>query len=105
MHTPISIRDALTLRLVGFGIRSAAFFIWGGMGVQETIYALLSGIIGLSPASLIALSLVTRLREFVAAVPGIVLWLGRGGYRSVSSERSESQNEKREDEKRPNWHE
>jgi putative membrane protein len=91
MHTPISIRDALTLRLVGFGIRSAAFFIWGGMGIQETIYALLSGLIGLSPASLIALSLVTRLREYVPAVPGIALWLGRGGLRSVSSERAEKQ--------------
>jgi putative membrane protein len=86
MHTPISVLDALTLRLVGFGIRSAAFVIWGGMGVQEAIYGLLSGFIGVSPASLIAISLVTRLREFIPAVPGVALWLGLESYHQATDQ-------------------
>jgi putative membrane protein len=93
MHTPISVLDALTLRLVGFGIRSAAFVIWGGMGVQEAIYGLLSGFIGVSPASLVAISLVTRLREFIPAIPGVALWLGLEGYHQAAGQ-SESQENK-----------
>jgi putative membrane protein len=88
MHSPISVRDAFTLRLVGFGIRSAAFFIWGGMGVQESIYALLSSFIGLSPAELIAISLATRLPEFFSAVPGVALWLGKESYKPVDDSES-----------------
>jgi putative membrane protein len=88
MQTPISVRDAFTLRLVGFGIRSAAFFIWGGMGVQESIYALLSSFIGLSPAELIAISLATRLPEFVSAIPGVALWLAKESYQTIDDSES-----------------
>lgn len=95
MNTPVSIMEALTLRLVAFGIRSVTFFIWGGLGVQEGTYALLSGFVGLSPASLVAISLATRVREIVTAIPGVAFWMADEGYRAVKMARSESYVEKK----------
>ncbi|HYW34393.1 MAG TPA: lysylphosphatidylglycerol synthase domain-containing protein [Balneolaceae bacterium] len=95
MNTPISILDALTLRLIAFGIRSIAFVVWGGLGVQESTYALLSSFVGLSPASLVAISLATRVREIVAAIIGMAFWLGREGYENVENKKLESEEEER----------
>jgi len=73
--SPVTLVEALTLRLVGFGIRSAAFIIWGGIGIQEGAYALLSTFVGLPPATLIAISLLTRVREILTGLPGLLTWL------------------------------
>ncbi len=71
----LSVIDAVTLRVVGFAIRSAAFFVWGGLGIQEGAFAAIGAIYGLPPAELIAISLATRVREIAVAVPGVSFWL------------------------------
>jgi len=75
MGLEISLLDALTLRVVSLAVRSAAFFVWGGFGVQEGMFAAVGALYGLSPASLIALSLATRVRELLVAAPGLSWWL------------------------------
>lgn len=83
MGLEMSLWDAVALRVAGFAARSAAFFVWGGLGVQEGMFAAVGVALGYSPASLIALSLATRLRETVSAVPGVAFWLWTEGHRMV----------------------
>jgi putative membrane protein len=87
MNMPISFVDALALRLISFGVRSAAFFVWGGLGIQEGMYALLSAFVGLSPSSLIVISLATRAQEIITAILGAGSWLGHEGYHSFMMNR------------------
>ena len=75
MGVPIGLGEAVMLRVLGFAVRSAAFFVVGGLGVQEATYAVLAAVLGLEPASLIALSLATRVREVLASLPAIAIWL------------------------------
>lgn len=75
MGLELSLLDALTLRVASRAVRSAAFFVWGGFGVQEGTFAALGALYGIPPASLIALSLATRVREVLVAVPGLGWWL------------------------------
>jgi putative membrane protein len=90
LYTPITLFDALTLRLITYGVRNAAFFIWGGLGVQESLYALFATFIGWTPASLIAISLATRVQEIAAAIPGVAFWLWQESYRAISTGQSEA---------------
>ncbi len=87
LHIPLSPLDAITLRVVGFAVRSLAFMVWGGIGVQEGAFLLLSSVTGVAPAGLIALSLATRFRELLVALPAMGLWL-RAEHRFQPSERS-----------------
>lgn len=86
----VSVLEAVTLRVVSFGVRSLAFIVWGGLGVQEGVYALLSAFVGLPPGTLIAISLATRVREIVAAIPGVIIWVTGEGIRigRMKSEKS-----------------
>lgn len=86
MGLEVTMLDALTLRVLGFALRSAAFFVAGGLGVQEATYALLSGAIGVPPADLIALSLATRVRELLASVPGLLVWMGLEARAKLAAE-------------------
>lgn len=81
--SPISVVEAITLRLVSFGVRSMAFVVWGGLGIQEGAYALMSTFVGLPPATLVAISLATRVREIVVAIPGVIAWLTAEGLRAT----------------------
>jgi len=93
MGFEVSVLEAVTLRVVSFGVRSLAFVVWGGLGVQEGVYALLSAFVGLPPGTLIAISLATRVREIVAAIPGVIIWVTGEGMRFVrmKSEKSISE--------------
>src|SRR5699024_9600262 len=88
MNTPISFVDAITVRLISFGVRSAVFFIWEGLGIQESMYALLSVVVGISPSALIIISLATRVQEIITAIPGAALWFRSEGYRIIETTRS-----------------
>lgn len=81
--TPLSLLDAVTLKVVALGVRSAAFFVWGGLGLQEGTYALLAPLTGVPPSGLVAVSLATRVREMVVAVPGVAAWLTGEGLRAA----------------------
>lgn len=86
LGTPLSVGDAVTVKVVGLGVRSAGFFVWGGVGLQEGTYALLAPLTGLSPSGLIAVSLATRVRELAVSLPGVAAWLTGEGMRAARRE-------------------
>ena len=71
---PVTLAEALVLESLGQAVRSAAFFIPGGLGVQEAGYLLFGMIYHLPPEMGLALSLVKRLREVLLGLPGIITW-------------------------------
>lgn len=90
LGTPVSPVEAIALRVMGVAARGLAFVVWGGLGVQEGAFALLGSFVGLPASSLVAISLATRVRELMGAVPGIAVWLAGEGVRAVRSSPSES---------------
>lgn len=82
----------LTIEALIFTLRTVAFAIPGGVGVQEGAYVLIGPLFGLSPGNALALSLVKRARDLCVGVPGLALWQwlewrsGRGGGRAGGRE-------------------
>jgi len=64
----------LSLESAIFALRSVAFAIPAGIGVQEAGYALLSPLIGLPAEAALALALAKRARDIVIALPTLILW-------------------------------
>lgn len=83
LGTPVSPLEAVALRVLGVAARGLAFVVWSGLGVQEGTYALLGTFVGMPPSTLIAISLATRVRELIGALPGIAVWLVGEGVRAV----------------------
>jgi putative membrane protein len=71
---PILLEQALIIESLGQAIRSAAFFVPAGLGVQEGSLLLLAAALGLPAATGLALSLVKRLREVVLGLPALLAW-------------------------------
>ncbi len=71
---PVTLRQALVLESLGHAIRSAAFVVPGGIGVQEGAYVLLAMTYGIPPQQGLALSLIKRAREIILGLPGLVIW-------------------------------
>jgi len=74
MDLPASFLNALILQSMAFTIRSAAFAVPGGIGVQEGGYVFVGGLLGIPGESAFALSLITRLRELGLGIPGLITW-------------------------------
>lgn len=70
----VSVADALMIESVSITIRSAAFAVPGGLGLQEGSLLLLGQLVGLSPQSALALALVKRVREVAVGLPALALW-------------------------------
>lgn len=62
---------ALILESLGQAARTAGFIVPGALGVQEGGYVFLGSLIGLSPGTSLALSLVKRAREIITGVPAL----------------------------------
>jgi putative membrane protein len=79
---PVDIWTALLLESLGQAVRSAAFAIPAGLGVQEGGFLLLGTALGFPPDIALALSLAKRARELVMGLPGLVAWQFKGwvGY-------------------------
>ncbi|MBA2409623.1 MAG: flippase-like domain-containing protein [Gammaproteobacteria bacterium] len=71
---PVGLAEALILESLGQAIRSAAFAVPGALGVQESGFILLGGLLGVPPTIALALSLAKRVRELALGLPGIVAW-------------------------------
>lgn len=65
---------ALTVESLGQVAKSLGFAIPGAVGVQEGGYALVCGVLGVSPELGLALSLAKRVREVIWGVPALVFW-------------------------------
>ena len=69
-----SLRQATVVEGVGQIVRTAGFAVPGALGVQEGGLVLVCGLLGIAPASAIALSLLRRIRELALGLPGLVVW-------------------------------
>jgi putative membrane protein len=85
---PVSLADALLLESLGQAARNAAFFIPGGLGVQEGSYLSLGVVLGISPELTLALSLAKRAREVLLGVPGLLAWQAFEGRALAARRRS-----------------
>lgn len=69
-----TIVNAVILHSMTLGIRSAAFPVPAGLGVQEGAYILVGNLLGIPGEAAFALSLIARGRELAVGIPGIILW-------------------------------
>jgi len=74
MGLSFSFWTVLALESLIFTLRSVAFAIPGGIGVQEAAYALAGPLLGLSPEAALALALAKRARDLALAVPTLAAW-------------------------------
>ncbi len=72
---PISLQDAVILESISTAFRSAAFFIPGGLGVQDGSLLVIGSFLGLGADNVMALALVKRFRELGVGIPGLLWWL------------------------------
>ncbi len=71
---PVSWTDAFILECLGSAVRSAAFAVPGGLGVQEGGFVLIGMRLGLAPEIALALALVKRVRELLVGGPALIAW-------------------------------
>jgi len=74
MGYPIGLDESIMLKSLSIALRSAAFVVPGGLGIQEGSFIVLGAIAGLPADLMLSVSLATRLRELVASVPGLLAW-------------------------------
>jgi putative membrane protein len=66
--------NALILQSMVLTIRSAAFAVPGGLGVQEGGYLFVGNFLGIPGDAAFALSLIARVRELALGIPGLISW-------------------------------
>lgn len=71
---PVSAWETLTLESLTLAVRHFAFFVPGGIGVQEAALVLFGNLIGLPADLAVALSLAKRVREIGFGVPALLSW-------------------------------
>ena len=71
---PLDLRDVLALEGLVYALRSIAFFVPLGAGIQEGGYVLIGGLVGLAPDLALALSLLKRGRDVALGVPALLVW-------------------------------
>jgi putative membrane protein len=69
-----SFLHAFILQTMAYTIRSAAFAVPSGIGVQEGGYVFVGNLLGIPGEAAFALSLVARMRELGIGIPGLILW-------------------------------
>lgn len=74
MGERLPLTNVLVIESLIFVLRSVAFAIPGGIGVQEAAYALLGPLLGLPAPAALALSLAKRARDLAIGVPALIAW-------------------------------
>jgi len=74
MGVSISLTDALVIDSISAALRAFAFMVPAQIGVQEGVYVLVCGIVGLPPAIALAFSFVWRARDLVIGFLGLAVW-------------------------------
>ncbi|MDE1179873.1 lysylphosphatidylglycerol synthase domain-containing protein [Paraburkholderia sp.] len=74
LHAPVSFVDAVVIDSLIQALSSAAFFVPGGLGVQEGGFIVIGGALGLDPATCLALAGARRIRDLLIFVPGLLAW-------------------------------
>jgi putative membrane protein len=66
--------EALVIESLIQAVSSAAFFVPGGLGVQEAGFMLIGGALGLDAPTSLALAGARRVRDLMIYIPGLVGW-------------------------------
>ncbi len=74
MRFDVSVARVVALESLIFLVRSTAFAIPAGLGVQEAAYAVIGPAFGLSTDALVALDVAKRLRDAAIALPVLAAW-------------------------------
>jgi putative membrane protein len=74
LDLPASFVNALILQSMVLAIRSAAFAVPSGLGVQETGYYFVGRLLGIPDYLAITLALIARVRELALGMPGVITW-------------------------------
>jgi putative membrane protein len=69
-----TIVNAIILQSMAMTIRSAAFAVPAGIGVQEGGYLVVGNLLGIPGDTAFALSLIARVRELALGIPGVICW-------------------------------
>jgi putative membrane protein len=69
-----TIVNAIILQSMAMTIRSAAFAVPAGIGVQEGGYLVVGNLLGIPGDAAFALSLIARVRELALGIPGVICW-------------------------------
>jgi putative membrane protein len=64
----------VVIESLAYALRSAAFVVPAGVGVQEGGYVVLGPLFGLEPETMLALSLLKRSRDLVLGLPALAVW-------------------------------
>jgi putative membrane protein len=74
LGVPVTLVEAVVIESLIQAISSAAFFVPGGLGVQEGGFILVGGALGLEPSTCLALAAARRIRDLMVFVPGLIAW-------------------------------
>ena len=74
LHLHATITNAIILQSMALTIRSVAFPVPAGIGVQESGYVLVGNLLGIPGEAAFALSLIARVRELGFGIPGLIMW-------------------------------
>jgi putative membrane protein len=74
LGVPMTLREAVILESMCTAFRSAAFFVPGGLGVQDGSLLVIGSLLGLGPDNIMALALGKRFRELIVGLPGLFRW-------------------------------
>ncbi|WP_019904651.1 lysylphosphatidylglycerol synthase domain-containing protein [Methylobacterium sp. 77] len=66
--------EVIVIEALSQAIKSAAFPVPSGLGVQEGGFVLVGGLFGIDPGTAIALSLAKRVPDVVLGLPSLMLW-------------------------------
>jgi len=76
----MALEDALAMEALMWAMRSAAFVVPSGLGVQESSYVLFGALFGIDPGTALAVSLVKRARDLLLGIPALLAWqVSEGG--------------------------
>lgn len=74
MGHPVTPVAAIAIESLGQGTRAAAFFLPGGLGVQDGTLIAASAIFGVPPDVALAMALIKRVPDLVLGIPSLVAW-------------------------------
>ncbi|TXN25484.1 flippase-like domain-containing protein [Methylobacterium sp. WL19] len=70
----VGLAEVVIIEALSQAIKSAAFPVPSGLGVQEGGFVLVGGLFGIDPGTAIALSLAKRVPDVVLGLPSLILW-------------------------------
>ncbi|TXM70819.1 flippase-like domain-containing protein [Methylobacterium sp. WL120] len=70
----VTLSEVLVIEALSQAIKSAAFPIPSGLGVQEGGFVLVGALFGIDPGTAIALSLAKRVPDVVLGLPALIVW-------------------------------